>query len=134
MNVIKGNNFIDARGKVHFVNDFDLTPVKRMYRIVHPDVDVIRAWQVHRLESKWFQCVRGAFWVQIADLATGKVHSIELTAHKDEVLYIPKGQANGFKALQPDSELLVFSDLTLEKAKLDNEKAAIGTYKETWVK
>lgn len=36
------------------------------------------------------------------------------------MLYIPKGYANGIKAIDKDSELFVFSDLNLETAKTDN--------------
>ena len=133
MKIIKGNTFQDSRGEVHFINDFDLSPVKRFYKILHPKTDVIRAWQVHELESKWFQCVKGAFLIQIADLTTHKVKQVQLSAERTEVLFIPKGNANGFKALMPESELLVFSDLDLKEALEDNKKLEIGTFKETWV-
>ncbi|SIS84346.1 hypothetical protein [Belliella pelovolcani] len=39
-----------------------------------------------------------------------------------EILHIPKGHANGIKALEPNSKILIFSDLSLEEAKNDNFK------------
>ena len=83
--IIDGAVHNDHRGTVAFVNDFDMSPIKRMYTITHPSTTVVRAWQ----------------------------------AHKNQVLCVPKGHANGFKALEANSELIVFSDQDLDSAKND---------------
>lgn len=127
MNLITGGIHQDDRGKITFVNDFDLQEVRRFYHIHHKDTEVIRAWQGHRIEAKWFHCTKGAFEVKVIlvddwenpskDLT---IQSIELSAEKSTVLYIPGGHVNGFRALKKESSLLVFSDKSLEKSKEDD--------------
>ena len=46
--------------------------------------------------------------------------SFELNAKKPQVLYIPGGYANGFKAISENSKLMVFSNLDLETSKRDD--------------
>src|SRR5690554_1074886 len=124
--IIKGNQHKDHRGVLSFINSFDMSPIKRMYTITHDSVEVIRAWQGHRIESKYFKCIKGRFlvsvvaiddWVSPSENLKPKIYILD--ANKTEVLHIPSGYANGFKALDVDSELLVFSSLDLESAKND---------------
>lgn len=39
-----------------------------------------------------------------------------LSGSSSEIISIPKGYANGLKALEPNSELLIFSDMSLEES------------------
>jgi dTDP-4-dehydrorhamnose 3,5-epimerase-like enzyme len=39
-----------------------------------------------------------------------------LSASNSELISIPKGYANGIKALEPNAELLIFSDMNLEES------------------
>lgn len=124
--LIKGNQHSDERGTVSFINDFDLSPVKRMYTIQHPSTTTVRAWQGHKIESKYFKCLKGRFLVAVVAIDDWvspsenlKPERYILDANNTEVLHIPAGYANGFKALDTDSELLVFSNLDLESAKND---------------
>ena len=59
--IIEGGKFKDDRGEIRFVNDFDMTEVKRFYTIFHPDTSIIRAWQGHKIETRWFYCTEGIF-------------------------------------------------------------------------
>lgn len=127
--VITGNEHIDNRGKLCFINGFDMTPIKRMYTIEHPSTSVIRAWQAHNIESKYFKCLKGRFivaavaiddWDNPSPVLQPKTFILE--ARTNEVLCIPGGHANGFKALDPESQLLVFSDMDLDSAKDDQFK------------
>ncbi|WP_418637670.1 WxcM-like domain-containing protein [Winogradskyella sp.] len=125
--IIIGNQHKDHRGTLSFINDFDMSPIERMYTITHESIDVVRAWQGHRIESKYFKCLKGRFLVSVVLIDDWEMPSENLKpktyildANKTEVLHIPAGYANGFKALDPDSKLLVFSDHDLETAKLDN--------------
>ena len=124
--LIKGNQHSDQRGTLSFINDFDMSPIKRMYTIEHPSTDIVRAWQAHKLESKYFKCIRGRFLIAAVAIDDWDNPSPELQsqtfileAQNTEVLYIPGGYANGFKALDTESQLLVFSDSDLEAAKDD---------------
>jgi dTDP-4-dehydrorhamnose 3,5-epimerase len=39
-----------------------------------------------------------------------------LSADKSEIISVPKGYANGLKALEPNSEIMIFSDMSLEES------------------
>ncbi|QHS58242.1 cupin domain-containing protein [Chitinophaga agri] len=119
--LINGNVFSDERGTLRFVNDFSFPDVKRFYQIIHPSTATIRAWQGHRVEHKYFYVVSGTFavaWVKIDDWdhpspALEAAYKV-LTANSPAVLSVPPGYANGLKALEPDSVLMIYSNLTLE--------------------
>ncbi len=124
--VIAGGEFSDARGKISYVNDFLLERVKRFYIIEHPSTEVVRAWQAHKYEEKWFYVIEGSFvvsWVKIDNWETPsadlKSEYRNLTSSKSEILHIPGGFANGFKALNPSSKLLIFSNFTTEESSGD---------------
>ena len=124
--IIKGNQHKDHRGTVSFVNDFDMSPIKRMYTIKHPAANSVRAWQGHKIESKYFKCIQGRFLVAVVAIEDwdepAKNRSPKcfvLNASTTEILYIPNGHANGFKALDADAQMIVFSNMDLEAAKND---------------
>ncbi|MEI6748800.1 MAG: hypothetical protein WCM93_06530 [Bacteroidota bacterium] len=126
MTLIKGNSFTDDRGTIHFVNDFHPEGIKRFYTITHPDTCIVRAWQGHKVESKHFFVTKGKFlicWVTIDNWENPyrklKVNKQIISSDNPQVLIVPPGNANGFKALVPDSTLLVFSDLSLEESASD---------------
>ena len=124
---IQGKLFSDERGTIRFVNDFNFEGIKRFYTITHPDTSTIRAWQGHKIESKHFFVPVGKFlisWVEIDNWENPakdlKVNKQILSAENPQILIIPPGCANGFKALQPDSQLISFSNLTIEESKNDD--------------
>lgn len=125
--IIKGSSFLDQRGSIRFVNEFHFEGVKRFYSINHPDPGVIRAWQGHQLEKKYFYPLAGRFvvaWVKIDDFNAPSKSLIPeyhiLSAQNSEILSVPKGYANGLKALEPNSELMVFSNLDLNDSVKEN--------------
>ncbi|MBA3680758.1 MAG: hypothetical protein H0W73_06280 [Bacteroidetes bacterium] len=133
--LINGNTHSDERGKLCFVNDLDLQNIRRFYTITHPDINIIRAWQGHKIENKHFFVTKGSFlfnWVKIDDWdhpsTALDVNRQVLTSDKPAVLTIVAGCANGFKALEPDSTVIVFSDLTLDESAKDMYRFE----RETW--
>ena len=46
---ITGGIAKDHRGQIRFVNDFDMTEVKRFYIITNKDTELIRGWRAHRI-------------------------------------------------------------------------------------
>ncbi len=121
--IIKGGIFTDERGSMRFVNAFTFPDVKRFYSIKHPDTSVVRAWQGHQFEKKYFYPITGSFiiaWVKIDDFKNPSENLIPeyhlLSANNSELLSVPKGYANGLKALEPNSELMIFSDLDVENS------------------
>lgn len=124
--IIKGGVHIDNRGKITFVNAFDLSLTKRFYTVQHTNTDVIRAWQGHKLETKWFYVIKGSFKiakVKINDwdnpINNTIVENYFMSAKNPEILQIDPGFANGFKALEPESIVVIYSNLTLKESELD---------------
>lgn len=123
LQIIQGGNFSDKRGAISFVNDFDMSPVKRFYYITPKDTSIIRAWQGHQKESKWFHVTAGKFQVKLVAIDDWEKPSknlpfveFTLSADDSQILHIPGGFANGFRALEENSSLLVFSDISMDKA------------------
>lgn len=124
--IITGGSFTDARGSLFFINDFSFPDVKRFYRINHPDTKVVRAWQGHQVEHKYFYVAKGTFvigWVKIDDWDNPAddlmaEHAI-LTADKSCILSVPPGYANGIKAMEADAALIIFSNLSAEASAND---------------
>lgn len=124
MKVIRGNSFSDDRGQVKFVNDFDLSSVLRIY-CIEPKPGVIRAWQGHKKETKWFYAVKGSFLVKSVNMDTLNKTDYQLNSSVSEVLEITPGHFNGFEALEEGSVLMVFSDLRLEESKEDDFRESL---------
>lgn len=125
--LIKGGRHVDERGKVFFINDFLMDACCRFYQITHENTMFIRAWQGHRIESKWFYCVNGSFEVQLIKPDNWEKptqllesHKFELHQNETEVLFIPPGYLNGFRAQERQSSLIIFSDADLETSKADD--------------
>ncbi len=125
--IIEGGKYEDVRGKLIFFNDFDMRGVKRFYVIEHPDEQVVRAWQGHQKEEKWFYVIDGSSKMVLVkpdnwQNPSGELKTEEflLESRQQQVLYVPGGYANGFKALQPKSRIIVFSSFTVEESANDN--------------
>tara|TARA_Y100000034_G_scaffold128743_1_gene183919 strand:+ start:182 stop:745 length:564 start_codon:yes stop_codon:yes gene_type:complete len=64
-------------------------------------------------EDKIVKCLRGKIYDVIVDLRRGsptflKWFGIELSSQNKKLLYVPKGFAHGFQALEKNSEILYF--------------------------
>ncbi len=125
--IIKGNHHTDNRGTVRFVNEFNFEGIKRFYTITHPDIETIRAWQGHQKETKYFYVTKGSFlinWIKIDNWEKPsqnlKINKQILLDQQSEILIVEAGHANGFKAMEPDSTMIVFSDMRLEDSKDDD--------------
>jgi dTDP-4-dehydrorhamnose 3,5-epimerase-like enzyme len=124
---ICGAQHEDARGKLIFFNDFDMSGVRRFYMIEHPDTEIIRAWQGHQKEEKWFYVVEGSFKIVLLqpdnweNPSVGlKTEQFVLESAEQKILYVPGGYANGFKALKQKSRIIVFSSFTVAESSKDN--------------
>jgi len=137
--LIKGNLFSDDRGSLSFINDFSLQSIVRFYEISPKDTSIIRAWQAHKKESKWFYCIHGAFKVNLVKIDSFEnpskdldVHTYELNTNTPQVLFVPGGYANGFKAISEDSKLMVFSNFDLEASKQDEYRFETEKWINKW--
>lgn len=124
--LIQGDTYIDDRGKLDYFNDFDMSPIKRVYFTTHFNLDVVRAWQGHIIESRWFICVTGSFKVKLIKIDNWEapsnqlpVENYVLSSEKKQVLYIPNGYVNGFRALKTESKLMIMSNYNFNEIKND---------------
>lgn len=124
--ILKGGIHTDDRGKIAFVNDFNFNSVKRFYTIHQSSTEIIRAWQGHKKEIKWFYVVKGSFRIAKVKInnwdepqINSDIEKFTLFENKPEILMIPEGHANGFKALEPNSILIIYSNLSLKESELD---------------
>ncbi len=121
--VIQGEIFQDARGKISSLNSFRFPGVSRVYFLHHPDTSVVRGWNGHRLEKKWFYCVHGAFTLGLVEIDNWESPSrtlqpqlFNLTENDSRIVCVPEGYANCMRAEIPGSVLMVFSGKTLDEA------------------
>jgi dTDP-4-dehydrorhamnose 3,5-epimerase len=125
--LFSGNRHLDLRGKISFINDCDLSKAKRFYVIEPAGTEVVRAWQGHKQEEKWFYVVEGSFKIVLVKPDNWQHPSLnlpveehKLSADKIQILHIPGGYANGFKALESKSKIMVFSSFTAEESMKDD--------------
>ena len=124
---IIGGNAEDHRGSIRFVNDFDMTLVKRFYIIENKDTDTIRGWRAHRTEQRWFYVLEGAFSLKTVAIDDWEQPSRSLPVEEtilrradQRVIHVPVGYGTAFQALEPRSRLLVFADYGIDHAQEDD--------------
>lgn len=62
------------------------------------------------------------------------VESYTLTAEQSQVLHIPEGYANGFKAIEKGSILMVFSNMNVEDSGTDLTRYPADYWETNWTK
>jgi len=133
---IQGGIAKDHRGQIRFVNDFDMSQVKRFYIIKNTDLDLVRGWRAHRLEQRWFYALSGKFSVDVVkiddwDQASSDlpIEKIILDSTENKVLHLSVGYGTAFQALESDSKLLVFADFGIENAQNDDYTYPLDYFK-----
>lgn len=118
--ILKGNRHEDERGIITYNNDFDASKIKRIYTIENHSTEFIRGWQGHKVEQRWFACIKGSFEVSVIVVDNFENPSKELTIQKyllkDDVLtylHIPAGCITAIRANEYESKLLVLGDYGL---------------------
>ncbi|WP_213522279.1 WxcM-like domain-containing protein [Nonlabens sp.] len=117
--LIKGGHHQDKRGQIHYNNEFDASAIKRIYTIENIDTSLIRAWQGHSIERRWFSAIQGAFQIKLIKIddwekpnPKHKSSIFELNEGLD-ILCVPPGFVSSIQALKKDSKLLAMSDYLL---------------------
>ena len=106
--LIKVDRHNDSRGQLIPVELEE--PAMRFYTSTNWMCGMVRAWHGHPKEWRVVRCIRGAAKICALDMSDMKtVHEFVLSSDKSEVLYIPKGFANGWKSLRFDAEMLYLS-------------------------
>jgi len=120
--ILDGAVATDDRGCVRFVNDFNFSRVKRFYQVENHKRGFIRAWHGHKKEAKYVYVPKGTAVIGVVKLplsSTSESHNPEkfiLSANKPQVLYIPKGFANGAMTLEENTIIQYFSTSSLEES------------------
>jgi dTDP-4-dehydrorhamnose 3,5-epimerase-like enzyme len=124
--IICGGKHSDTRGKLMYNNDFDMTSIKRMYIIENQSTKIIRAWQGHQIEQRWFLALKGAFKIELIAIDNWSKPSKDLqrlsftlsdnTLH---ILHIPSGYVSSIQSLEEGSQLQVMADYWLNELQDD---------------
>ena len=125
--LISGNRIFDNRGSVRFNNNLIFKNVKRFYTVHNYQRNFIRAWHGHLKEEKFIGCIKGTFQISAVKIDSkdkpnkkNKIFSYFLNQSNNDFVYIPKGYANGSMSLENNSELLIFSTLTVQDSLKDD--------------
>lgn len=120
--IIKGNSFTDIRGTIYFNNSFDTSEIKRMYIIQNSSVNVIRGWQGHKVEHRWFSAVQGEFEIYLIEVDNWETPSKDLqsikynlSSDKMNVLHVPPGFVSSIRTKESASKLLAMSNYGIEE-------------------
>jgi len=125
--VITGGVVEDRRGQIRFINEFNMSLVKRFYIIKNKDLDLVRGWRAHKVEQRWFYALSGGFSIDLIRIDNWDVPSKDLAVHQvvvhsstHTILHVPAGYATAIQALEAGSELLVFADHPISHASFDD--------------
>ncbi len=117
---LKGNKHQDQRGIITYNNDFDAGPIKRVYTIENNSIDFVRGWQGHKIERRWFACMRGSFQIAVVAIDDFEhpnkgldIEKFILTEEALGFLAVPARCMTAIKAMEDNSKLIVFSDYPL---------------------
>ena len=94
--IISGNSQTDTRGTLFYNNDFDASQIKRVYVIENATTDIIRAWQGHKIEQRWFSAIKGLFKIRLIKIDNWEnptknleMLTVKVNADTLEVLHVP---------------------------------------------
>lgn len=125
--LIQGGIAKDQRGQIRFVNNFDMKDVKRFYIIKNSDLDLVRGWKAHKIEKRWFYLLSGSFKISLVKIDNWmepsrnlEIKQVILNSDENRMIYVPAGFGTALKAIEPESEILVFADHYLDHALLDD--------------
>lgn len=136
--LIQGGSHQDQRGSIQFLNDFDMSPVKRFYCITNANTDVKRGWRGHKIEQRWFFASQGVFSIKLVRVDNWEKpdkHSLitDFIISEDDVavLHVPAGYASLIQSISENASLLVFADHHLAHAKSDDYLYDVDYFKTT---
>jgi len=118
--ILKGNVHTDVRGIITYNNEFDASLIKRIYTIENHSTEFIRGWQGHKVEQRWFACIKGQFEVSVIVLddfdnpsKDVKINKYILSSETLTYLHIKPGCLTAIQSLEEGSKLLLLADYGL---------------------
>lgn len=137
--IISGDTFRDHRGSLRFINRFNMQEVVRFYEIAVANTDIIRGWQAHQKEKKWFYCLDGRLIINLIKIDPFERPSSHLKSLKfilndetPEVLCVPGGYASAIKAITQNARLQIFSNFSLEESENDDFRFPLEKWSADW--
>lgn len=137
--VFDGSKHVDERGKLNFFNTFDMKEIVRLYEIEPSTTNIIRAWQGHREEKKWFYCPAGSFVINLVKIddfqnpsKTLETERFILSEDEPSILEVPGGFANGFKSITEGAKLIVFSNFSVSESQKDDFRFPVDQWSAQW--
>ena len=122
--IISGDCHVDYRGALIYNNNFDATNVKRVYFIENKNESIIRGWQGHKIEKRWFSPVIGSFKIRLIKINSWEFPSkdlsfveYEIKSDKLDVLYVPQGYVTSIQSVGKNTKLLVMANFLIEETK-----------------
>ncbi|MER3318199.1 MAG: hypothetical protein RIB79_07895 [Allomuricauda sp.] len=116
-----------------------MSEIVRFYEISPANQDIIRAWQGHQHEKKWFYCLSGSFVINIIEindfnrpLEDLTPIRVELDSSNPKILAIPGGFVTGIKATSKNARLQVFSNAALDESKNDDFRFPLNQWSAQW--
>ncbi len=122
--LIQGSLFADVRGYISCVNDFNFSNVKRFYTIRNHE-DIIRGMHGHVREQKYLYQSSGSSLIILAkfdgkNIDRSTIKKFVLCAAKPAILTIPAKYVNSIRMLELNSQLIIFSSLSLAESQNDD--------------
>lgn len=118
--ILKGNRHEDIRGIITYNNEFDATKIKRIYTIENHSTEFVRGWQGHKIEQRWFACMKGKFEISVIVIddfdnpsTNAKINKYILSSEALTYLHIHAGCLTAIRSLEEESKLLVLADYEL---------------------
>ena len=125
--VIDGGLVVDDRGSITFANGFSFENVRRFYQLENFSTDTVRAWHGHLKEGKYVFVNNGSIILGVVPLddtvspsKSNKVTRIILSSRTPQIVYIPPGYANGFRAIENNTKITFYSTSSLEGSEDDD--------------
>jgi len=114
--VIDLKSFVDDRGYLVQLFDEDIK-IKRCYVVSNFDKSTIRAFHKNFDEKKYFFVLKGSVKFVLSSDKNDKQQTIILSSKNPQLLIVPAGVWNGWKALEDDTILIGFSDKIMKEHK-----------------
>jgi dTDP-4-dehydrorhamnose 3,5-epimerase-like enzyme len=124
----------DDRGFVYCALDnMDDLGIRRSYVVENFEKGRVRAWHGHRNGDTYIHVIRGAIKAAAMNMDDNqKVLVTTLTERTPQVLFVPAGWYNGAMSLTDGTKLMVYSTLTFEEVKEDDERVGWGVNGDIW--
>ncbi len=132
----------DDRGYVYCAMDYMHDKgIVRTYVVENHSKGMIRCWHGHREADTYLHVISGSAKVAAMkmekcdisqDVIVGETTTSVLTARKPQLFEIPFGYYNGTMSLEDNTKILVYSTLSFDEVKDDDERACWTINQDIW--